>query len=139
LIVDDEPFNLLSMKILLDLAFKDLQYPRELLLSLVDTAKDGAESIQLVREAYLEKDSEYALIISDCQMPICDGYEATEWIREFIDEHHFEQPVIVAVTGNVEQTQIDKAFNSKFDEVVAKPATINIIKAILKEVIVLQE
>jgi CheY-like chemotaxis protein len=70
-------------------------------------------------------------------MPICDGYEATEWIRNFIDEHHFEQPVIVACTGNVEQTQLSKAFNSKFDEVVAKPATMKIIQAILQEVIVL--
>ena len=61
-------------------------------------------------------------------MPRCDGYIATEKIREYIREKGLEQPVIVACTGNVEQVQIDKAFDSKFDEVVPKPVSVDRIK-----------
>ena len=70
-------------------------------------------------------------------MPHCDGYIATVKIREYITLIGQEQPVIVACTGNVEQVQIDKAFDSLFDEVVPKPVSVDRIKEILKEVIIM--
>ena len=45
--------------------------------------------------------------------------------------------MIVACTGNVVATQIDLAFTSGFDEVVAKPANTKQIKAILKEIVIM--
>ena len=68
-------------------------------------------------------------------MPICDGYKATEQIREYLSEKNLQQPVIVACTGNVEQSQIDHAFKSLFDEVISKPATNEVMRAVLNEVI----
>jgi CheY-like chemotaxis protein len=71
-------------------------------------------------------------------MPICDGYESTIQIREFVSQHNLQQPVIVACTGNIEQAQLEKAFDSFFDEVVSKPANKDIIKEIIKETIVFE-
>ena len=62
------------------------------------------------------------MIFSDCQMPFCNGYEATETVREYIDENNRTQPYIVAVTGNVDEQQIEMAFASGFDELISKPA-----------------
>jgi hypothetical protein len=46
--VDDEPFNLQSLKIHVELACKNLGYPAQVVNSLIDTAKDGLESYNRV-------------------------------------------------------------------------------------------
>lgn len=48
LLVDDEPFNLFSLKILMLKAFRKYKIPKEVILNLIDTAKDGNEYIQKV-------------------------------------------------------------------------------------------
>ena len=53
LIVDDEPFNLKTMGILLEMSFKQLNFPPELLGLILDKAKDGNEAIALVKSAHL--------------------------------------------------------------------------------------
>ena len=70
-------------------------------------------------------------------MPIMNGYEATVAARKFITENGLEQPYIVACTGNVESSQIEKAFECQFDEVVSKPANTDLIKAILADIIII--
>jgi CheY-like chemotaxis protein len=73
----------------------------------------------------------YGLILMDCQMPVMDGYQAAKKIREFLHQNKQIQPYMVACTGNVEESQIKRAWSSKFDEVVAKPVTVQIITTIL--------
>ena len=68
-------------------------------------------------------------------MPTLDGYETCLRIREFYRERGVPQPYIVAVTGNVETSQIQRAWNSQFDEVLGKPATVAILKLILEQVL----
>lgn len=135
LLVDDEPFNLKSHQMLFQMAGKELGFPMELFKTLIDTAKDGLEAQQRVREAFLQNGEQYALIFSDCQMPRCDGYDATVAIRDFVSLRGLQQPVIIACTGNVEGAQIEKAFECFFDEVVAKPVNVATIKTILQEVV----
>ena len=38
----------------------------------------------------------------DCSMPIMDGYEIKEKIREFYDKNKIDQPMIVACTSHTE-------------------------------------
>lgn len=49
LIVDDEPFNLNSLMILIELCSKDLGVDFQYLSSLIDTAKDGFEAFEKVQ------------------------------------------------------------------------------------------
>ncbi len=39
----------------------------------------------------------------DCNMPIMNGYIATEKIREYLYDKQISQPLIVAVTGHSEK------------------------------------
>ena len=71
----------------------------------------------------------------DCQMPQMNGYDATLQIREFVSQKRQLQPTIIACTGNVEESLIQKAWESKMDEIVQKPATVEIMSIILKEIL----
>ena len=68
-------------------------------------------------------------------MPILDGYEASLEIRDFIDSQQAEQPLIIACTGHIENEYLLKAWRSKIDEVIPKPASEAVIKSILSEVV----
>ena len=39
-------------------------------------------------------------------MPVMDGYQATEKIREYIYSKELPQPIIIAVTGHCEDTYV---------------------------------
>ena len=60
----------------------------------------------------------------DCSMPIMDGYKSTLEIRKYYKKHKVSQPLIVAVTGHTEDVYVKKAFQSKMDEVLSKPANV---------------
>jgi len=71
LIVDDEPFNVLGMKVLLQ------QYSFKSICKIIDVAYNGVEAVKLVKQSYESKDSEsynYGLIFMDLSMPQMDGY-----------------------------------------------------------------
>ena len=76
LLVDDEPYNIMGLKIL----FSQAGY--ESILSKIDHAFNGQEAIEKVYNAINEGYS-YGLIFMDASMPVLDGYEATEHIRNF--------------------------------------------------------
>jgi CheY-like chemotaxis protein len=77
--VDDEPYNLFGLKVILELAD-----PTGVIKEYVDEASNGLDALKAVKLAYEEGVFSYGLIIMDCSMPIMDGYEATEKIRNFI-------------------------------------------------------
>ena len=78
LIVDDEPYNLLSLRIMLSSSGFDG------ILDLIDQANNGMEAYRKVKKAYAHGQFSYGLIFMDCSMPIMDGYESTDSIRNFL-------------------------------------------------------
>ena len=66
-------------------------------------------------------------------MPIMNGYDASEKIRQYQKNHRLQQPMIIACTGHTEQEYILKAWSHQMDEVVPKPAHTDVIKSILEE------
>ena len=76
LLVDDEPFILQGLKILIDWEQEGFE--------VVKTAADGAEALEYLRGQQVD------LIIADIKMPVVTGLELLEKIRlEKISDAHF--------------------------------------------------
>ena len=120
----------MGLKIIIDACDKG-----KLINLIVDQATNGMEAYQAVKMATESKQYEYGLIFMDCSMPILDGYEASDRIRQYLRNHYEQQPMIVACTGHTEIEYIKKAWRYQMDEVVPKPANIQVIKCILDEMV----
>ncbi len=87
-----------------------------------DVAANGQEALDLLAE------STYALILMDCQMPIMDGYVATDKIRQGDQQSDI---VIVAMTANVMKGDKEKCLAAGMNDFLAKPMEINKLQAII--------
>jgi two-component system, sensor histidine kinase and response regulator len=90
----------------------------------VEFATDGKQAVDMVAA------NRYDLVFMDCQMPVMDGYQATEQIRrtEPPDRH----VVIVAMTANAMQTDRERCIESGMDDYVSKPINKSEIVAVLR-------
>ena len=68
----------------------------------------------------------YDLILMDCNMPILDGYQATSSIRTIIHSTGLAQPMIIAVTGHIEDSYLLRALESGMNELSPKPVDIEL-------------
>ncbi len=83
MIVDDEPYNLLGLEIIISqTGFQGIE-------NLIDKANNGREALNLVKEAFIKQKYSYGLIFMDCSMPIMNGYDATDAIRNYIRERNY--------------------------------------------------
>lgn len=91
-----------------------------------DIAANGFEAVNALRNA------PYDIILMDCQMPECDGYEATRIIRtspEFAKQKH----VILAMTANAMSGDAEKCINAGMDGYISKPVSADKLQEILNE------
>ncbi|MCO4782820.1 MAG: response regulator [Candidatus Cloacimonetes bacterium] len=79
---------------------------------LIDIANNGQEAVDM----FTNNVDKYKLILMDIQMPILDGYEATELIRE-IDT----SIPIIALTANAMKEDIERTKASNMQEHLNKP------------------
>lgn len=91
----------------------------------------------MVKRRWLKEKKTFALILMDCNMPKMDGYQATEQIREFINEmiqegHQIKQPCILGVSGHIEEAYIQRGLNSGMDKIIGKPATVEDLQEAIK-------
>lgn len=68
-------------------------------------------------------------------MPIMDGYKASALIKRFLRMRKAKMPIILACTGHLEDEFIEKAWLNQMDEIIPKPMNIDLVEAILKNVI----
>lgn len=115
LIVDDVDDNrFLVRKFLNDMNFH------------IDEAVDGVAAVRMAEH------ENYDLILMDIQMPIMDGYIATQKIRDF-ERKHPDKPraKIVAISANAMTEDIKKSYDSGCDGYLTKPIKkIKLIEAI---------
>ena len=64
-------------------------------------------------------------------MPIMDGYEATNKIRELLYDHNILQPIICGITGHIEPVFVKKSIESGMNMVFSKPVEPELLKKIL--------
>jgi PAS domain S-box-containing protein len=81
----------------------------------VDLAANGQEG------AAMAKEGEYRFVLMDCQMPVMDGFEATAAIRESESQAGKAPVPIVALTANVQPTDIEKCLQSGMNDFLPKP------------------
>lgn len=103
-------------------------------MKITDRAYNGLEAFTKVKDAHQSGSHVYGLILTDISMPIMDGFEEAENIRNYYQKHGVQQPMIVACTGHVEDAYINKAWRHEIDEVVPKPVNVTILKEIFAEI-----
>jgi len=86
----------------------------------VDLAENGKAAVDKF------KNSRYDLILMDVQMPIMDGYEATEIIRRLEKENNKQSDrdshtPIIAMTANAMKEDVEKAYRVGMNAYLAKP------------------
>jgi signal transduction histidine kinase/ActR/RegA family two-component response regulator len=90
----------------------------------IEVAENGAEAVAKVRNR------RYDLIFMDVQMPVMDGFQATQEIRG-LGEDSSSVP-IVAVTANAFQSEREKCFSSGMDDYLTKPVDKDRLKEALR-------
>ena len=101
----------------------------------IHKATNGQEAVDKVKTAFEEGKYSYGLIFMDCSMPVMDGYEASDQIKNYFAEKKIAQPMIVAVTGQAEQEYIMKAWRYQMDELIPKPVSVEVLKELLRDMI----
>jgi CheY-like chemotaxis protein len=91
-------------------------------------ANHGLEAVEMVQK------DRFDLILMDCQMPIMDGYEATQKIRAFESNHPEIPPcLIVAMTANALPEDKEKCLAVGMNDFIAKPVEYERIAFAIKQ------
>jgi len=72
-----------------------------------------------------------ALIIMDCQMPVMDGFAATEEIRAWETSHKHSRIPIIALTAGAFEADRNRCLAAGMDEFMVKPANIQTLEQML--------
>ena len=82
-----------------------------------DEAVNGEEAVEIIRNAAF---GEYDMILMDVQMPVMDGYTATDRIRALDDPELANLPIL-AMTANAFAEDRDECMAHRMNDYIAKP------------------
>lgn len=89
----------------------------------VDLAENGERAIAALKQ------KTYDVVLMDCQMPVLDGYEATQRIRQNPD---WTSLPIIAVTANVMQGDKDDCLTAGMNDYITKPYNKHELQAMIE-------
>lgn len=87
------------------------------------TAENGVEGVKAVEHERVD------LVLMDCQMPIMDGFTATQTIRNLAPP--ISDLPIIAVTANTTSKDREKCIDCGMDDYLEKPITMKSLQAAL--------
>jgi PAS domain S-box-containing protein len=99
----------------------------------VHLAENGKQAVDAIQS------KNYDIILMDIQMPVMDGYEATQAIREQERKLHDEMKPsakrvpIVAMTAHAVKEYVQKSIESGMDDYIAKPLRKNDLLAVVEK------
>ncbi len=80
-----------------------------------EVADNGQEALNLLAQ------STYDLVLMDCQMPVMDGYEATEKIRKGENAVQDQNIPIIALTAHAMRGDKEACFDAGMNDYLSKP------------------
>ena len=92
----------------------------------VDLAANGRDALDALKQ------TSYALVLMDCQLPIMDGFEATAAIRQK-EQGTDRRLAIVALTANAMQGDQERCLAAGMDDYLAKPFEREQLRVILQK------
>ena len=93
----------------------------------VHGVKSGEEAIN----ALAEPNSQYDLVLLDCQMPIMDGYVTSKKIRE-MESGSGQHIPIVALTASSRSEVYKKYEEAGMDDLIFKPMTLETLHGVIQ-------
>ncbi|MFP5398995.1 MAG: ATP-binding protein [Gammaproteobacteria bacterium] len=103
---------------------------REMLRSLglgVVEAEDGRQALELLERHRVD------LVLMDCQMPVLDGYGATQALRERERRENRPRTPVLALTANAFEKDAELAYAAGMDDYLAKPYTRDELRRLLAQ------
>ena len=91
-----------------------------------DIACNGQEGLTMWQEG------DYDVILSDCHMPVLDGFEMSRALRDIEQAEFINRTPIIAITANALKGEADKCFASGMDDYIAKPMEIKTLEQKLR-------
>lgn len=90
-----------------------------------DCAANGQEALDLLAQ------KSYHLVLMDCQMPVLDGYETAQKLREREkgDRHTF----VIALTAHAMPGEREKCLAAGMDDYLSKPVDLDALAVVLKK------
>lgn len=92
----------------------------------VEAVSDGLQAIEAMRRYA------YDLVLMDCNMPNCDGYDATVEIRRLERARGGRHAPIIAITANVMPGDRKRCLAAGMDDYLPKPLRQDDLKAVLE-------
>ena len=82
---------------------------------IVTLAENGQQALDILDEKSFDG------VLMDCQMPIMDGYTATQYIRQ---KREYKKLPIIAMTANAMSGDKDKALSVGMNDHISKPINV---------------
>lgn len=90
-----------------------------------DTASNGEEALKAM------KSHRYDLVLMDCEMPILDGFSATEQLRAWEQGMHRDRTPVVALTAHILSEHKERARQAGMDGHMAKPVEMSQLRELI--------
>ncbi len=98
---------------------------------IVETANNGSVALEKIKNS---EPGYYSLVLMDIQMPVMDGYEATEAIRK-LENRELAQIPIIALSANAFIEDYKKSFESGMNGHFPKPINIEELQKMIRNVL----
>ncbi|TKG93521.1 response regulator [Puteibacter caeruleilacunae] len=100
----------------------------------VEIANNGLEALNMV------KNGSYDVILMDIMMPVMDGLESTQKIREFeASQNNGEKTPIIAITANTLDNDREKCIAIGMDDFMTKPFDMDKLNMIFSDLNILMD
>ena len=98
-----------------------------------DTASNGEEALRAMQQ------TPYDLVLMDCEMPVLDGFSATEQLRQWESDEGRPRTPIVALTAHILSEHKERARAVGMDGHMAKPVELSQLRELIQHWVIERE